>query len=223
MSGIAIVVPTIGRSSLQETLFSLVPQVGGEDRVMVVCDRMAEHGPFDYVSACVEQARRAAPNATWRCYPGGDEGVYGHAARNRMLDLLIELDDAPKWVWSIDDDDEATFGALDMIRADIVSSRGPWYVFQMRGGAGSTFNGVTIPTQGSRIAIGNLGTPCIVAPVCAARWGTSDMSGSGPGFHTELAPGYFGDYEIAVALQAELGDPVWVPQTVCVVRPKESE
>jgi hypothetical protein len=117
----------------------------------------------------------------------------------------------------LDDDDVATFGALDMIRSACGSGAAPWYVFRMRGGDGSHFPGLVVPTMGDVILQGNVGTPMIVFPSrCESRFGVNATDG-------EHGSGYFGDYLMAASLQLELGDPGWRSEVVCEVRPAEVE
>ena len=217
MSRLAVIIPTVGRNSLDGALDSLVTQMEDGDRVMVVVDDMRR---YDYCSESVADAReRGADGVTWRCYPNQNDtllGSYGHAARNLMLDLLEELDERPDWVWSLDDDDAATFGAVDIIRAQIVTGDASWYVFRMRGGVNSHFPGVTVPTMGEKILVGNVGTPMMVFPVGRSRFGTQELKGHGV---ADMPPGYYGDWEMAMALKSEMGEPKWIPSVVCEVRP----
>lgn len=213
-TALAVIVPTVGRHSLPDTLSSIAPQVQPGDRVVVVCDYERR---FDFCSEAVDFVRQACePEVTWRCFMAGSRnlGCYGHPARNVALDYLAELSETPGWVWSLDDDDVAVFGALDMIRAACESGQAAWYVFRMRGGTGSHFPGVTVPTMGDRLQTGNVGTPMLVFPAATtSRYGTSEL-------HDSTA-GYFGDFEMAKALEAEFGDPAWVASTVCEVRPRD--
>lgn len=210
MTALAVIVPTVGRSSLVDLLEALAEQVQGGDRVMVYCDRDER---YDFCSEAVNFAREASdPGVAWRCFPThGPLGGYGHPARNLALDLLEELDDAPTWCWSIDDDDLPVFGGLDMLRSAAASGRAHWYVFSMRGGRRSHFGGIVVPTMGNVLLRGNVGCPMLCWRLGDSRFGDSTFDDRGPG--------YFGDYEMAVALQGEYGDPVWVDQIVAHIRP----
>jgi hypothetical protein len=210
---LAIIVPTTGRLSLAFTLASLAAQTQDRDRVLVMCDDPLQ---YDTAQTCVETIRADAKGC-WCCYPSNENlGHYGHPQRNRVLDLLENLDDAPAWVWSLDDDDVATFGALDMIRGAVTSGEAAWYVFRMVGGDNSHFPGLVVPAAGPKFARGNVGTPMIVAPaVCAARFGTGIDMGHGP----DRGAGYFGDWEFAEALADELGAPQHRDEIVAEIRP----
>ena len=208
---LAIVIPTVGRRSLANTCESIAPQTQAGDRITVVCDNPSG---YDLACQCVEFAREQShEEAIWRCWKNrGVPGVYGHGARNWALDKLAALEDRPDWCWSIDDDDEATFGVLDMIRTACASGAAPWYVFRMRGGEGSHFPGVSVPTMGEQVILGNIGTPMIVFPTgCESRFGVKATD-------AQHGPGYFGDFVLAGSLQLEFGDPSWRSETVAEIR-----
>lgn len=211
MSGVTVVIPTIGRPSLAATLESLSP--GPEDRVMIMVD---DPKTFDRVCAMVDVASEHSP-ATWRCYPPHEEGqlgAYGHPRRNVALDLLNELEFRPLVVWSLDDDDVATFGALDYIRDAAGEHPGALLIFRMRFGAGHPANGVVLPNRQEAI-VGEVGTPMIVAPVGAPRFGMRATDGLG----REHGPGYCGDFDYLVECMKAYGEPVWCDPIVCEVRP----
>lgn len=211
MTALSVIIPTIGRRSLSDTLESLAPQMQENDRVMVVVDDLAR---YDFCSEAVNFAREASdPGVAWRCLPNhGQGGHYGHPARNAALDLLCELEERPEWCWSIDDDDIATFGAVDMIRSAIDSREGAWYVFKMRGGVGSHFPNVTVPALGPQLLRGNVGTPMLVWPLGRSRFG---VNGEWDG----MPAGYFGDFEMSHWLLLEFGEPAWREETVAEIRP----
>ena len=139
-------------------------------------------------------------------------GACGHPARNEGIDRTTT-----EYVCSIDDDDVYVPGAFNLIRAAIRDNPGAgWFIFRMVGGPGSHFNGVTVPVLGHVLRLGNVGTPMMVWRNCAARFGMRSTDEQGRDF----GAGYFGDWEMAKALQAEYGDPVWINETICVVRPQ---
>jgi hypothetical protein len=223
MTSLAVIIPTVGRRSLANTLESVASQLQDGDRGFVVSDHWAR---YDFCCEAVEFAREAsADGVTWRCWINrGQRGLFGHGARNWALDQTAGFEDMPDgmpdWCWSIDDDDEATFGAVDMIRAACASGDAPWYVFRMRGGAGSHFDGVTVPTMGETIREGNVGTPMIVFPsACQSRFGV----GRGVPREHDLGDGYFGDLTLAISLQMEFGDPGWRSEVVAEIRPVAAE
>ena len=207
---VSIIIPTLGRPSLAACLESLAPQTqtANGDRVLVMAD-----GPEAWT-----KARDLTPPDRIKfrvCgYPGWNTlGQYGHPRRNAALDLIGEYANPPDFCWSIDDDDIALPGALDAIRAATEAHPGRWFIFSMVGGPGSHYPDITVPTQGQVIRPGNVGTPMLVFPATvAARFGSSARDG--------FPPGYFGDWEMAVALEAELGPPVWRDAVICEVRPQ---
>jgi Glycosyl transferase family 2 len=213
MTGIAVIVPTIGRPELGNCLAALARGTTEDDRVMVMCDRPRR---YDWCSALVEGVRKTSAKGRWRVLPRDNQGCYGHPLRNEAVDHLQELDHRPDWVWSLDDDDMPTADALGTIREAVEVGDGDWYVFQMVGGGDSHFAGVTIPNRGHYVLSGNVGTPMMVFPTTvASRFGLNARQDLG----REWEPGYFGDLEMAVALRDELGDPVWVEAVVAEIRP----
>lgn len=217
---LAVVIPTIGRRALVDALASVVPQLGAEDLVYVMYDGEEFRMRYD----CGDVMREY--NADWErvwfyAMPYGEGGLggYGHPQRNRALELLPQDID---WVWSFDDDDVAAPHALYRIRITIETVLGQgsevrrWYAFRMHFGPNSHAAGHTCWRE-EKVALGNIGTPCIVMPRHAkSRWGTL---GTDPRTGLVMGDGYFGDYELACDLEAELGPPVFVPHVVCEVRP----
>lgn len=216
---LAVVIPTIGRRSLVDALASVVPQLGLEDLVYVMFD-----GSYEAMCTTCADVMREYQDEFERVWfyamPAGEGslGGYGHPQRNRALDLLPQDID---WVWSLDDDDVAIPEALEMMRAgvnnvEIFERPNKWLVFQMRFGPNSHAAGIVVWSD-RRVQLGDIGTPCIVMPRHAeGRWGDMDTDPRS-GIHHGV--GYFGDYQLACNLEAELGPPVFVPQIVCEVRP----
>ncbi len=142
-------------------------------------------------------------------------GGYGHPARNEGIDGAT-----CEWVCSIDDDDVYLPGAFDTIQDAIQANpHADWFVFQMVGGAGSHFNGVTVPVLGHTLRLGNIGTPMLCWKRGTSRFGMRSHDEQG----RDYGAGYFGDWEMAQALQAEYGDPVWINETIAVIRPRKEE
>lgn len=187
---LAVIIPTVGRESVLRARESCV----GADQVIVSENTL---------------------------------GGFGHPARNYELDAGHVATD---YVVSIDDDDAFLPGALAAVRTVIAdtlrfASDGvpwfvPWFVFRMTFGPGSHANGTTIWHR-RELKPGNVGTPMMVWPASArARWGTGPLRA---GLYGDLWPdigdGYFGDYEMAAGLEAELGPPVWREEVIAIVRP----
>lgn len=209
---LAVVIPSIGRRSLVDALASVVPQLEPDDLVYVMYD--GSHESMLTATADVRREYQHEFNRVWfyaMPYGEGGLGGYGHPQRNRALDLLPQ---DVTHVWSFDDDDVALPGALATMRHGIT---GPcWFAFQMHFGPNSHAAGHTCWRE-EKVALGNIGTPCIVMPRHAkSRWGTLGVD---PRTGWGYGDGYFGDWELARDLEVELGPPVFVPHVVCEVRP----
>ena len=210
---LGVIVPTIGRPELGRCLAALAEQTAPTDRILVISDRPRR---YDWCSAVVEGLRKQGAQGRWTVWDRDNLGLYGHAARNEALDHLATLEHGPDWCWSIDDDDAPAPDALARIRFATESDEAAWYLFTIRGGAGSHYEGVTVPKPDLGVRIGNIPTPSVVAPVSAkARWGLSNLDT----FGGPRGEGYFGDGEYGVALEEELGDPGWRDAVVALIRP----
>lgn len=218
MTGIAVIIPTVGRESVWACAESVASQLTKDDWLhiaydggMTYADYMVYEGRFGRI------AMDSPGHASWSYVPDGPLGSFGHPARNYALDIL--LNDMTH-VWSIDDDDQALPGALDAIHAlvDLYEPTAPerWFAFQMLFGPNSHAAGHTVWRE-KKVELGNIGTPCIVMPTSAkSRWGALGVDPRTGWYGGE---GYFGDYQIARDLEAELGPPVWVPTVVAEIRP----
>lgn len=228
MTSIAVIIPTVGRPSLTECLDSVAGQMRPGDHLYVAIDvanERARFGVAGYVHEAMIRARtntyfpnNALANFTCWSHVNAPLGMFGHPARNWLTGIAEQAGE--DFCWSIDDDDIALPGALDMIRLAIETealNHGPprWFAFQTRFGSNSHAAGVTVWRE-KRVQLGDIGTPCIVMPVSAkSRWGTLGVDH----FGRDYGAGYFGDFQLARDLEVELGPPVWVPHVVCEVRP----
>lgn len=178
----------MGRPSLSATLASFAADVRPEDHVVVVSD-----GGSSYVRLEVELcASRWDGDWTYHWKPA--EGCWGHPLRNSVLNWELDTD----YVWSIDDDDVAAPGALDVLR----SAEGPWTIFRMLHGINHPANGIVCWREPS-LRHGDIGTPMILARPSNARFGHR----------------YEGDWDYAEDLRAEYGDPAFDERVVAVIRP----
>ena len=221
MTGLTIIVPTLGRVSLVSTLHSIADQATEEDRVVVVEDSEFSQGSAALVRLFM---RNEALRGNWSCFNvgrGAPLGAFGHGARNWLLDNWLDEGDHP-YCCTIDDDDVYLPGALDTMREAIngwmMLSDRPyhWFIFQMVGGTKSHFKDITVPVMGTVLKLGNVGTPMLCWPHCGARFGVGQTPGTGL---ADYEDGYYGDFEMAQALQREWGDPIWVDHCVAIVRP----
>ncbi len=198
--GITAVVPSSGRPSLEATLESC----RGADQVVVI-------GDPDNLT--VQALARGFGYRYYASHPSEAQGHCGHIARNMGLGLVTT-----SHVATIDDDDAYLPGAFEAMRTAIAEHpRSPLF-FRMVGGDGSHFPGVTVWND-KRLAIGQVGTPMIVAPTGRARFGTRSADDYG----REFGDGYFGDFEYGVALVGEFGEPVWLEPLIAVIRPTAVE
>lgn len=156
IEGITIIIPTIGRPSLADTVGSVVEQLSDRDRVVVLHN--GEHSEESAKMVLQFSDKRIGFLAVET-----QLGDYGHPARNRVLDRHVHT----SHVWSLDDDDIARPGALGAMREHFDD---PWTLFRMHFGPGHYASGITLP-HSQRIAHGNLGTPMIFAPLTPARFG----------------------------------------------------
>jgi glycosyltransferase involved in cell wall biosynthesis len=180
---------------------------------------------IERISVIVPTLNRDSLRATLKSCSGADQvvimpdqdgtaGCYGHSLRNRALDEGLVKGD---WIVSTDDDDEFLPAAFDKIRQTIRQHpNGPWFLFKMTFGEGSHCPGVTV-WQGKSIKAGNVGTPMIVAPASAkARWGVDAL----PDLGGVKRKGWLGDLVYAQCLRLEFGEPVYVDETIAVIRPQ---
>jgi hypothetical protein len=190
VSGITVIIPTIGRDTLSRAVFSVTDQLTAADTIIVIADGEALEAwnlarDFDLTNT----------DFTFHYLQQQQQGHFGHPARNHVLDDHIKTGH----VWTLDDDDEAAPGALDAMRKHMED---PWTIFKMHYGAGHSAAGLTLPNS-HQIRSGNIGTPMIFAPLCRARFGHH----------------YIGDLDYAAELYSELGEPVWADETVAIIRP----
>lgn len=185
---LTVVVPTLGRLTLERTLNSLAWQLTDEDEVLVVADTLGD------AVAAARMTREILDERAVVFGPGGD---WGHTQRNWAVDNAVGT-----YVWCLADDDEAAPGALDALRK--ATKYGSWHLFRVQStGELGTW---TIPDD-HEIREENVDAECILAPRTAkARWGSR----------------YQGDLDYALALQEELGDPIWHDDIVAYVRPREA-
>lgn len=207
MTRLAVVIPSTGRDSVRACIDSLLPQIG-DDYLYLALDR--PDVPDDLYQWLHYDSTWRDNVAAMTCTEA--LGQFGHPQRNRILHALSE---DVTHVWSLDDDDVALPGALDAIRSEVENAPLRWFAFQMRFGPGSHAPGIVCWRE-RVVRLGDIGTPCIVMPASAkSRWGSLGVDQ----FGRDYGPGYFGDFEMAKSLEAELGPPVWVPEVIAEIRP----
>jgi len=188
--GITIIIPTIGRETLEQAIGSFIEQMSDRDKAVVIHDGHDEEAQEISARIVLQFDDRR-----FRYLATTHQGHFGHPSRNIVLSSHART----SHVWSLDDDDVATPNALAVMREHFDD---PWTIFRMHFGANHFANGLTLPSF-PRIRHGNLGTPMIFAPRCNARFGHN----------------YSGDFDYAEELQTELGEPVWSDDIVATIRP----
>jgi glycosyltransferase involved in cell wall biosynthesis len=193
-TGISIIVPTIGRPTLQRTLHSIIRQTSDLDQIVVVFDGHDYdlQPAFDIL---------ALANCEFAVASIEQLGEWGHPARNYALDNIVTR----TRVMTMDDDDIYLPGAFGMIREALDAHPPAVHVFGCRWGPGHEAAGTVLP-RGRGLLRGEIATPMIVAPTCLARYGAA----------------YDGDWTYAQALASIFGEEHWhwhPDKVICEVRP----
>jgi hypothetical protein len=188
---LSIVVGTLGRPSLDATLASIAAQrMPGDETVVVSAN------PDVAARAASFGARFVAIDR-----PGKDWGD-----TERGVGMMAAIGD---YVAFMDDDDVYADGARHAIATAIAENPGLPLMFRMR------FTGSGVIVWDDRtLRIGNVGTPCLVAPNDKAklgRWGSKQRERAcGPQDRG-------GDYDFMASMQWPREDIVWVPQVIALV------
>jgi glycosyltransferase involved in cell wall biosynthesis len=192
---LSIIVPTIGRDSLVNTLQSIKVQLGKYDEVFVVQD---EGQPYylndDLLSEYKNDARFNFVSHT-HYVDGKPVNTWGHAQRNYAMGLATGTHIA-----SIDDDDVYTPNAFIYFRRNACEFP---LIFRMRYG-----NLWTLWKYEGLVECGNFGTPCLLVPNTdkdAPRW----------------ALHYAGDADFAMNAVERFGAAIFRPEVVAQLRPEE--
>lgn len=186
-----IIVPTIGRPSLRNTLNSFADSIRYDDLVVVISD-----GPSQYAEDILD-GMAAKYLGTWVYLRSTEKNDWGHSLRNEVLDHFLPDDG---YVWTIDDDDEAAPGAIDALRSRCEDG---WTIFRMEFGPGHYARGITCWREPA-LRFGDIGTPMVLAPRCQARFGSR----------------YEGDWDYVQDLKRELGEPNFDERVVALIRPE---
>ncbi len=148
---LTIVVPTIGRDSLENTLDSIKSQMHQFDQVFVVAD-----GKFPHSRKLVSTY---GVQFGYFDLPAGPHNDWGARARNYGLSMAKKA-----YVCFMDDDDEYLPGAFQAIRAAIHEFPGNPFMFRM-------LHGGQIIWKNKEIEIGNVSSQMIVVPNDQGRLG----------------------------------------------------
>jgi len=197
MPWLSVVIPTVGRDTLQMTLDSLSAQPECEGvEVLVVGDTFGGRTPaLEQASVRVELA-----GYTWLEH---DAGL--HCVGQPQRTFGARMAKAP-WVWFSQDDNVAARDSLAAIEAAIdqqVSAR-PLF-FRMR-----THWGRDI-WRSPDLMLGNIDADCLVFPRAIAK-------------QVEWGLRYEGDYDAATrAVELSGGDVAWVDEIVSIARPQPGQ
>jgi len=191
---ITVIVPTIGRPTLERCLRSFLPDLSGNDEVVVMVD-----GDLPHVEFLCQELAREFPLPVWTYAWETEQGNWGHPLRNMALDRFVDT----SHVWTIDDDDVAAPGAIKTLRKYIQHD---FVIFKMEFGPGSHADGITC-WRYKTIMHGDVGTPMIFARKSDSRFGLH----------------YSGDLDYAKGLKAIYGEPTWAPEVIAHIRPEETD
>lgn len=187
---LSVVVATMCRATLHNTLASLLPQLNRDDEVLIVADSR-------HVTVDAPLISRFDPDSRcdWFQFPGADTA--GDAQRAHGIAYATGTH-----VCFIDDDDEYADGALDAMRthaADVPT------IFRMD----HPLLGVL--WRRPEIAYANVGTPMFLIPNDPDRMGGWDD----PPTHDDRAA----DFGFISGCVARMGQPVWRREITVNVRP----
>lgn len=152
---LSIVIPTLGRATLERTLASIADQLTDDDEVLIAAD------PLGDLVAAGRIAREVLPAVTVTVVgPGGD---WGHTQRNWGIE-----NGRGTHIWCLADDDVAAPDALAVLRA--AAAEGGWHLFRVQ--SVGELGQWTIPGE-HVIREENVDAECILAPRLArSRWGS---------------------------------------------------
>jgi len=190
--GLSIIVPTLGRDTLDAAIASLRLQLHPEDELIVVFD-----GHYSHLEAILEDLPfiphgKLRLTCTARIGAGKDND-YGACARNVGLAIASN-----EWICYCDDDDQFTAGALDAIRKGVAGNPSPIHIFRMKQPSGRVL------WEDQEVRDGNIGTPMIVHKPCGIEW----------------TPGYGHDHTFLRDLEYQMGHmeyTTWHKDVICQV------
>lgn len=187
---ISLIIPTISRPSLARTLASVRRQPWRDgDEVILVGDGRQEIAEELWYQFRIPGRYMEVP---------GPSKNWGHAPRNIVMPTACG-----EWLMALDDDDELTTNALDIVRRAIARHSDRPHIFRMEGH----------PTVGTvwktpELVQGNVGTPMFVCPNDPNRLGR---------FNPDRYAGDFDFFRETCEHYPE--GPVWNEETICLVRP----
>jgi glycosyltransferase involved in cell wall biosynthesis len=190
-AGLSIIVPTLGRATLFQTLDSISSQLRRADEVIVVADALGDRSFASVMFSKFEDSR-------WTYLEcDGDGGGPGYAQRA----LGIENASGTHLVF-MDDDDVYADGALALLRNAACDRP---VIFRMD----HPLLGVLWKTP--ELCYGNVGTPMFVVPNEPEKLGS----------WSPHVAGKAGDFTFVAGCCERMGDPIWREEIVAVISPAE--
>lgn len=172
---LTIVIPTIGRSSVKETLDSIAPQLEMFDQVFVIGD-----GVYPEVKKLV---KNYGIQYGYFEIPGGPHHDWGARARNFGVDLAKKA-----YITFMDDDDQYLPGAFKLIKAAIQEKPGYPFMFRM-------IHGKDMLWKNNDLCIGNVSSQMVAVPNIKNKLGRFTERYEGDfDFIRSTADFYFPDY-----------------------------
>ena len=189
---ISLVIPTVSRPTLARTLASVAGQlwIPGDEVILVldgpqpIARELA--GQFHLTIRVIEVP---GPSKNW-----------GHTPRN-----LVNQSAIGTHLMNLDDDDELTGNAVEVVRRAIAATPDRPHIFRMSGhpAVGTVWKEKTIRE-------GNVGTPMIVTP---------NIAGKVAQFNPNR---YAGDFDfIRQTCELYPDGPIWNEEVICKVRPHD--
>lgn len=194
---LSIIIPTLGRESLMQTVASLQRQLEPADEVLIVTDGKVEGiGPLYGVDDRVR--------VVW----GPRTACWGNAQRDMGMQIATGTH-----LLFIDDDDVYEPGALELVRAAIADEPTLAHIFRMRFGAGHPAGPLGArhgPVwEDKSLRASNIGTPMVVLPnrPDLPRWADGDDAD------------HLSDFVFLRRAVSRVGGAVWHEPCIAVVRP----
>jgi glycosyltransferase involved in cell wall biosynthesis len=194
---LTVIVPTIGRNSLEHTLNSITSQPGAEEvEVIVVADT---HGrqvtPVKY-----HDLKGELFDYSWAAHDAGFN-CWGHPQRNYAMPLA-----AGRYIVSLDDDDTWDPGALEAIRRAVSADVEPrFHIFKMKYATGDLL------WRWPTLMFGNIGTPMMVFPNDMEKLGSWGRAYEGDFFFLQTTLANMGESSVA-----------WHDSVLAHIRPAEA-
>lgn len=197
MTTLSILIPTMGRPSIERAVLSYLPQMHPGDELLVLGD--TRNGPLLDTEAILEKYRplvRYVPVPSTHC-------TFGHAELNHGLDIS-----KGDYIVCNDDDDCATEHALGIIRAVVSNLEEPTpLLFKYR-----AYHGPIYWHEAGCLAEGHIGGHCLVTPNL-------------PGLVGRFTERYQGDWDWVMNTLTRwpggIHSAAWVDAMIAIARPQE--